>query len=61
MVRWACWSPLSFIDPNNIGQIWKITCYVKLCKMCVHLCNCKFDGLILLVSLVFKTSWKMFT
>ena len=28
MVRWACWSPLSSTDPNNIGQIWKITCYV---------------------------------
>ena len=25
------------------------------------LCNCKFDGLILMVSLDFKTSWKMFT
>ena len=23
MVRWACWSPLSSTDPNNIGQIWK--------------------------------------
>ena len=29
--------------------------------MCVHLCNCKFDGLILMVSLDFKTSGKMFT
>ena len=28
MVRWACWSPLSSTDPNNIGQICKITCYV---------------------------------
>ena len=28
MVRWACWSPLSSTDPYNIGQIWKITCYV---------------------------------
>ena len=28
MVRWACWSPLSSTDPNNIGQTWKITCYV---------------------------------
>ena len=28
MVRWACWSPLSSTDPNNIGQIWQITCYV---------------------------------
>ena len=28
MVRWACWSPLSSTDPNNISQIWKITCYV---------------------------------
>ena len=28
MVRWACWSPLSSTDLNNIGQIWKITCYV---------------------------------
>ena len=31
------------------------------CVKCVHLCNSKFDGLILLVSLDFKTSWKMFT
>ena len=29
--------------------------------MCVHLCNCRFNILILLVSLDFKTSWKMFT
>ena len=29
--------------------------------MCVHLCNCKSDDLILMVSLDFKTSWKMFT
>ena len=29
--------------------------------MCVHLCNSKFGGLILLVSLDFKTLWKMFT
>ena len=29
--------------------------------MCVHLCNYKFDGLILMVGLDFKTSWKMFT
>ena len=28
MVRRACWSPLSSTDPNNIGQIRKITCYV---------------------------------
>ena len=28
MVRWACWSPLSSTDPNNIGQLWKSTCYV---------------------------------
>ena len=28
MVRWACWSPLSSTDPNNISQISKITCYV---------------------------------
>ena len=28
MVRQACWYPLSSTDPNNIGQIWKITCYV---------------------------------
>ena len=28
MVRWVCWSPLSSTDPNNISQIWKITCYV---------------------------------
>ena len=28
MVRWACWSPLSSTDPNNISQIWKITCSV---------------------------------
>ena len=28
--------------------------------MCVHLCNCKFDGLIFMVNLDFKTSWKMF-
>ena len=28
MVRWVCWSPLSSTDPNNIGQRWKITCYV---------------------------------
>ena len=28
MVRWACWSPLSSTDHNNISQIWKITCYV---------------------------------
>ena len=27
----------------------------------MHLCNCKFGVLILLVSLDFKTSWKMFT
>ena len=39
--------PLSSTDPNNIDQIWKITCYVQLCEMCVHLCTCKFDGLIL--------------
>ena len=31
------------------------------CVKCVPLCICKFDGLILLVSLDFKTSWKMFT
>ena len=31
------------------------------CVECVHLCNCKFDGLVLMVSLDFKTSWKMFT
>ena len=48
MVRWACWSPLSSTDPNNISQIWKITCYVYLCEMCVHLYNCKSDGLILI-------------
>ena len=29
--------------------------------MCVHLCTCKFDGLILMVSLSFKTSRMMFT
>ena len=29
--------------------------------MCVHLCNCKFNGLVFMVSLDFKTSWKMFT
>ena len=28
MVRRACWHQLSSTDPNNIGQIWKITCYV---------------------------------
>ena len=28
MVRWVCWYPLSSTDPNNIGQTWKITCYV---------------------------------
>ena len=27
----------------------------------MHLCNCKFDGLILMVSLDFKTSRMMFT
>ena len=27
----------------------------------MHLYNCKFDDLILLVSLDFKTLWKMFT
>ena len=27
----------------------------------MHLCNCKFDGLIFMVSLDFKTLWKMFT
>ena len=32
-----------------------------MCEMCVHLYNCKFDDLILLVSLDFKTSWKMST
>ena len=26
----------------------------------MHLCNCKFDGLVFMVSLDFKTSWKMF-
>ena len=31
------------------------------CVKCVHLCNCKFDGLVFMVSLDFKTSWKMFT
>ena len=31
------------------------------CVKCVHLCIYKFDGLILLASLDFKTSWKMFT
>ena len=35
----------------------KITCYVQLCELCVHLCNC----LILLVSGGFKTSRTMFT
>ena len=29
--------------------------------MCVHLCNCKLHGLVVMVSLDFKTSWKMFT
>ena len=38
----------------------EITCYVYLCEMC-DLCVCKLDDLILLVSLDFKTSWKMFT
>ena len=61
MVRWACWYTLSSTDPNNICQIWKITWYVLWCEMCVHLYNCKFDGLISLVSLNFKTLWKMFT
>ena len=32
-----------------------------MCEMYVHLYNCKFDDLILLVSLDFKTSWKMST
>ena len=31
------------------------------CVKCVILCLCKFDDLILLVSLDCKTSWKMFT
>ena len=29
--------------------------------MCVHLCNCRFNNLILLVSVGFKTSRMMFT
>ena len=60
MVRWTCWSPLSSTDPSNIGQMREITCYVYLCEMC-DLCVCKLDDLILLVSLDFKTLWKMFT
>ena len=34
MVRWACWSPLSSTDPNNIGQIWKLPA-VYNCVKCV--------------------------
>ena len=60
MVRWTCWSPLSSTDPSNIGQMREITSYVYLREM-YDLCVCKLDDLILLVSLDFKTSWKMFT
>ena len=28
MVRWVGWYSLSSTDLNNIGQTWKITCYV---------------------------------
>ena len=58
MVRWVCWYPLSSTDPNNINQTGKITCYVILC---VHLCSCKFDVLILLVSVGFKTSRRCYS
>ena len=60
MVRWTCWSPLSSTDSSNIGQMREITFYIHLCEM-YDLCVCKLDDLILLVSLDFKTLWKMFT
>ena len=37
MVRWACWSPLSSTDPNNIGQICKLPAMYN-CVKCVCIC-----------------------
>ena len=35
MVRWACWSPLSSTDPNNIGQAMKNSPAMYVCVKCV--------------------------
>ena len=37
MVRWACWSPLSSTDPNNIGQYGKLPARYN-CVKCVCIC-----------------------
>ena len=38
MVRWACWSPLSSTDPNNIGQMKKNLPAMYNCVICVYIC-----------------------
>ena len=59
---WACWSPLSSTDPNNIGQIMENSPAMYNCVKCVFICvTCKFDGLILMVSVDFKNIGTMFT